>query len=265
MVVLIGRVVVIMECMIAQRNIINKRMLSAVFIAVVIIVGVLGILIIIDNIPRTYHYEARLPDTRDTRFSITGIDDANITVSFVDEPGLWYRIDVTHYTSMNRHSVENVTSPDYFPLRVSLTSITPIRNINIVLGTDVAHSLYIQGSNLNARVNVDRGAKLSNSRCRFYGSGVFQFFMSEDVNFTSGGMHIAVGDFFTNWAQPELVILDIDLPAGMNGHLSSPNASFIHNDWPAHYDDQWGTYSINEPLLDIKIYNSLEVWASLRV
>ncbi len=247
-----------------QHKSIDKRKLSGVFVAVVVIVGIMGIVIIVDNTPRTYHYEARLPDRRDTRFSITGVDDANITVSFVDEPGLWYRMDVTHYTSSNRHSVVNVTNPAYFPLRVHLSSITAVKNVNIVLGTDVAHSLYIQGDNLNTLVRVDKGAKLSNSMCRFYGTGVFQFFMSEDVNFTSGGMRVSIGDFFANWAVPELVVLDIDLPAGLNGYLSSPNTTFIHNEWPAHYGDQWGTNSISDPLLDIEIYDSLEVWASLR-
>ena len=245
----------------------QTRKLLAVFVAVVIVVGVVGIVIIIDNTPTTYHYEAFLPqsDSRETRVTLSGIDDANITVSFVDEPGLWYRMDVTHYTSGKKHSVDNITTLTIIPLRVHLTSVTALKTVNIVLGTDVAHSIYISGENLNALVKYDNGAKISRTRCRFYGTGIFQFQLSEDVNITTGRLNVDIGDRHTDWHTPEHVVLDIDLPDGVNGHLSSPNATFIHNDWPVHYGDQWGTTSIDEPLIDIEIYYSMRVWASLRM
>ncbi len=250
-----------------QHNYIDQRKLSGVFVVVVIIVGTIGLAIIVDKTPTTYRYEAWLPESnpRDTRFTITGIEDANITVSFVDEPGLWYRLYVTHYDSMKRHSVENVVDPSFLPLRVQVTSITPVKSIHVVLGTDVVHSMYISGSNLNTIVIVDNGARISGSKCRFYGTGVFQFGLTENVNYTSEGMDIEVGDFFSVMPSPELVVLNIDLPAGLNGRLSSPNATFIHNDWLINYDDEWGTASISEPLIDIEIHYSMRVWANLRM
>lgn len=151
-------------------------------------------------------------------------------MSFADVPGLWYRLDLTHYASVKRHAVENVLDPSFLPLRVHLTSVTPVKNINLVFGTDVAHSLYISGVNRNTIVTVDNEAKISGTKCRFYGTGVFQFFMTENVNFTSEGMDIEVGDFFLYPRTPELVVLDIDLPAGLNRRLSSSNVTFIQND-----------------------------------
>ncbi|MHA2396872.1 MAG: hypothetical protein ACXAC0_09230 [Candidatus Thorarchaeota archaeon] len=252
----------------SPRNGIDKRKVASLLIAVVIIVvGFVGVANIIDNIPTTYHYEAWLPESssRDTRFTIAGIDDANITVTFADEPGLWYRLDVTHYSSVKRHGVNDVSEPTFLPLRAHLTSVTPVKNINLVFGTDVAHRLYISGENLNTFVKMDNGAKISGSKCRFYGTGVFQFIMTENINFTSEGMDVRVGDSFLDSTSPELVVLDIDLPTGLSGRLSSPNATFIQNDWPINYGDQWGTNSIDEPLLDIKIFYSKRVWASLRI
>jgi len=221
----------------------------------------------INNTPATYHYEAWLPESgsKESRITIAGIEDANITVSYVDRPGFWYSIDVTHYTSGKRHSVDHITNPLFLPLRVHITSVTRVRNINIVLGTDATHNLYISGVNLNTIVILDNGAKISGSRLRFYGTGIFQFSMTENVNYTTEGMSVKIGDLFSNRESPELVVLDIDLPTGLNGHLSTPNATFINNDWPINYDDEWGTKSINEPLLNIEIFFSMRVWANLRL
>jgi hypothetical protein len=125
--------------------------------------------------------------------------------------------------------------------------------------------LYISGYNLNTIVKVDNDAKISGSVCRFFGTGSFSFIMTENVNFTTEGMYIVVGDFFSPEEWPELVILDVDLPEGMNGRLSAPNVTFIQRDWPFSYGDQWGTTSIDEPLLDIEIYHATSVWANLRL
>lgn len=245
----------------------DNRKLLGVFVAAVILIGVLGMVVIFDDTPTTYHYEERLSsgETRSTRFTIAGVHDANITVSFVDEPGLWYRVDMTHYTSVKHHSVNAVRKPSFLPLRVHLNSVTPVKTINIVLGTDVTHNLYISGERLNTIVKVDNGAKISGSRCRFHSTGEFKFILKENVNFTSKGMDLLIGDGFLLPEPPERVVLDINLPPGMNGRLSAQNVSVYQNEWPIKQDDQYGTNSIDEPLLDIKIFYSLRVWVKLRI
>jgi len=247
------------------RGVIDKKKAVAYIIVVVIIA--VGVANNAANTIRTYHYEEKLPsnDTKNTRFTITGVEDANITVSFVDEPGLWYRIDITHYTSVKHHAVAAVTKPSFLPLRVHLTSVTRIKTISLVLGTDVAHNIYISGANLNAEVKVDNGAKISGSRCRFHSTGVFKLILGENVNFTSEGMDLVVGDGFLLPEPPERVVLDINLPPGMNGRLSAHNVSFFQNEWPIKYDNEWRTISIDEPLLDIKVFYSLRVWTKLMI
>ncbi len=249
-----------------MQKMIDKHKVIVFLIAVVILIGIGGIVNLISNTPTTYHYERMLPDSypRDTRFTIANVKDANITISFVNEPGFWYRIDMTHYTSVKHHAVECVTNPSFLPLRVRVSSVTPVKTINIVLGTDVAHSLYISGENLNTIIIMDNGAKISGSRCRFFGTGVFQFIMTENVNFTGKGMDVEVGDFVLGPVSPELVVVDVDLPSGLNGRFSSPNATFIRNEWPINYGNEWGTTSIDSPLLDIQIFYSMRVWANLR-
>jgi len=236
------------------------------FVAVVIIIGIGGVVHLTNTSPTVYHYVEYLPksDQRNTRFTVAGIEDANITISFVNKPGLWYIIDLTHYTSVKHHAVESLTSPSFLPLRVHVKSVTPVKTINIILGTDAAHNLYISGENLNTIVIVDNGAKISGTRCRFFGTGTFQFVFTENVNFTSEGMDVEVGDFILGPVSPELVVVDIDLPSGMNGRFSSPNATFIQNEWPVNYGSEWGTASIDSPLLDIQIFYSMRVWANLR-
>ena len=76
---------------------------------------------------------------------------------------------------------------------------------------------------------------------------------------------VKVGDLFSNPTPPELVVLDIDLPTGLNGRVISPNVTPIQNDWPINYGDEYGTVSIDDPLLDIKVYHSNRVWANLRL
>lgn len=243
----------------------KKQKMIVLFVAVVIIIGIGGLVNLINNSPTTYHYEAWLPtsNARNTRFTIAGIDDANITITFVNDPGLWYRIGVTHYTSAKHHAVEKVTNPSFLPPRVHLTSVTPVKTINVVLGTDVAHGVYISGENLNIIIIVDNGAKISDSRCRFYGTGIFQFKMTENVNFTTKGMSLKIGDRVLRPVSPELVVLDIDLPNGLNGRMSAPNATVFNNQWPFKYDNVWGTPSIDNPLLDIEIFYSMRVLAYL--
>jgi len=245
----------------------RRKIVSVLVAVVIIIIGFLGVANIIINRPTTYHYEEWLPDpgARDTRFTIAGLDDANISISFANEPGLWYRLELTHYSSIKKHAVNAVEEPSFLPLRVHVTSVTPVKSLNIVLGTDVAHSLYIHGDNLNAVVIMDNEAKISGSRCIFYGTGAFQFVMTENVNFTSEGMDVRVGDLFAELTPPDLAVFDIDLPPGLNGRLISPNMTFIQNEWPIVYPDQVGTVSIEEPLLDIEVYHSLRVWADLKL
>ena len=249
-----------------SKHLIDQRKVTASFLLVVIIIGIglAGFAYVLSNTPATYYYEEQLPssDFRDTRITLSGLEDANITVAFIDEPGLWYRIAVTHYVSGVRHSIESVTEPSFFPLRVHITSVTRIKSISIVLGTDVVHSLYISGLNLNTRVTVDNGAKISGSKCWFFASGFFHFILTENVNFTTEGMDVEVGDFFFPLL-PDLAIFDIDLPPGLNGDIYSTNMTFYENEWPIHIGDHWSTLSHEEPLLDIDVFHSPRVWASL--
>ena len=258
------------RCWTLIRRFFSQNKVLGLGLVVVAIVGVLGVPFVMKTTSSTYQHEEYLPElnSRNTRVFLSDLEDANITVTFTNEPDLWFRMSVTQYTSRVRHRIETYTDSSSSTLTMELTSVIRIKSINLELGTDVVHSIQISGENLNTLVVVDNGAKISESFFHYYSTGILQFIMTENVNFTTRGMKVETGWAFYpyisySWPQ-EQVILDINLPTGLNGNLFAPNTTFIENDWIYHGQNQWSTASINEPLLDIAIFDSKRVWARLQ-
>jgi hypothetical protein len=168
------------------RRYFSQNKVLGLSLAMVVIVGVLGIPFVMKAIPSTYQHEEYMPelDSRNTRVFLSDLEDTNITITFVNEPGLWYRMSVTHYTTGERHRVESITDSSSSTLTIELTTVTRIKSIYLELGTDVVHSIHINGENLNTRVVVDNGAQISGSICSFHATGIFQFIMKQDSHST---------------------------------------------------------------------------------
>ena len=77
--------------------------------AVVILVAVVGLVVVFVGQPTTqtsFHYERQYP-TDETRKVYLEIDtqDANITITFVDDPRLMYSVDIVQYEPGNHQLI----------------------------------------------------------------------------------------------------------------------------------------------------------------
>ncbi len=236
------------------------RKVVGVVVAVVVVTSVLGIIFVIPATSSQFHYEDHLSpsDPDGVRVVLDGLEDTNVTITFVAEPTLWYRMDITQYNSGKSHSIEAIRFDTHLYLGTYVTA-GRIQDIMLVLGTGAVYAITIAGENVNATVVYDNGARLGSQTHMFTATGIFRFRLTENVNFTDHGMRIRAEP--TN---PDFVFLDIDLPDGLNADLKAPDATFVLNEWPMVVGNHYRTTSTDEPFLDVDIPYS-PVVASLRL
>jgi len=238
-------------------------------VALVVLVAVVGGLTVFVGIPAIqteFQYERAYPtgETKHVWLRIVDFSNpVNVNVTFVDDSGLMYRIDVVQEISGVQHGLI-YQEPSWDPTTISVKVVglgeERVSTIDVVLGTGTPYDLSFEGQAMNVTVVFDNNAVISpresdtndfdvNAAC--YG-GVFTFVFTENVQFNNTGIlvHASVA---TN------ILLAIDLPDGMNGRLEcpwEPEVSFITSGWsilssgiglPTIY----GTGSIDEPLVDI--------------
>ncbi len=247
---------------------INRRKAAAFLIVVLVVSGFLGYFFIIPAVSTHFHYEGRWDPSNPegAGISLLDLEDTNITVMFIDDPTLWYRIDVVHYSPGRAHHFDART------WGVTIDGITSrVKDILVVLGNATSYGLLIIGDNLNTTITYDNGALVGGARnVRYDASGIFRLRIAEDVNRDHGGMQIDVVNT-PEWTYGDpLVLLDINLPEGMNGRLSTaspyvsdvPDVIFVHNEWPRNYYGYiFTTTSITDPMIDIETNFALVVAA----
>jgi hypothetical protein len=228
------------------------RKLAGVLLAVLIVVGFVGIFIVIPAVSTTFHYSAQLgeSETRNIGVTLIDLDDTNVSVTFIDSPSLWFQMDVVQYTPGLGHQTETLRLGTHNSLIVRGSS--RIMSIDLVLGSDAYYSLTILGDNVNVTIIMDNGATISGQEYLFSATGIFRFRMTEDVSFTTDGLRIGADSS----GIPSLILLDIDLPDSMNGDLEAPDVTFVHNEWTTNYSNHWTTPSTEQPLLRIDIPNT---------
>ncbi|MHA1812900.1 MAG: hypothetical protein ACTSYX_05625 [Candidatus Thorarchaeota archaeon] len=197
----------------------RKRLYALVIMAVV-----LGGLFYVFNPFRTHLvYESRFSDPTDTLpvfVSIEDFVDANVTVEFVNEPGLMCRMEVElygwqmQYTSPYWQAYKNARDWYYVSLEMQrgTMAMRRARAIHITLGVNHSYSLLLDGENLNVSIVYDHGALLDDNTVDLYCSGTVDFTFTEDV-VVQGGLTVGAGGYLKK------THIDVSLPEVLDGRV----------------------------------------------
>ena len=143
--------------------------------------------------------------------------------------------------------------------------------MSLVLGTGLPYTLDVWGETaLNTTMIFDNGAILDEIEWRgdeisYYATGILRLAITENVTVNERARFY----FQTGPRTPDIVLLDIDLPDGVEGYLelgTTPASFFTLDGW---YFRGAGRYSTTSelyalPSVTIEVGNSDHVYASLR-
>jgi hypothetical protein len=244
------------------------RRVKAIAIILVVIVSVVGVFFITRT---TFHYERRYP-SGEIRYVSLRIEDFETTptevrIRFIDNPSLMYSINIQQDDPGNHHMVSIQKFERSYSLEVQGTSFGDRTSlVDIILGTGTYYQIGIHGSLLGVTVTYDNGAIIDGNWLHLSCSNsTFDFTFTENVNFTDSGFEVrTVGEID--------VVLDIDLPDGMNGYLTiPPGVSSYFPTMIGWYQETYPTgektiktESIEEPLLELSHENPGAISGTLR-
>ncbi len=242
-------------------------------IVIVLVLGGLGVSITYIGPLLTYgvshHLEERVPDQLDVfAFGLSGLEDTNLTITYRNDSSLLYEVDFTLYepATFDQAMTINPVLEHWLFLEAKMR----IQSMTVVLGTGLPYTLGVWGETaLNTTMIFDNGAILDE---------IDEF--GDDIYYSATGiLRLAITENVTvkEWARfhfdypicPEIVLLDIDLPEGVEGYLelgTTPVSFSVLDGW---YFRGSGRYStISEPYVlpsvTINVHNSDYVYASLR-
>lgn len=210
----------------------DKRLLAFVVLSIIIGMGIVVFLAINPIITHAY-YSKSIPDSdsafRAVAFRFEEMEDTNLTISYVDDPTLWYSMNITLYEASMASaafSFEDKTGIDVVDYTSTLQAFTRIKSVNVVFGSGWFYKIYISGTNLNVSIRYDNNAKLGNRDEFLFGifsvecTGNVYFTFTKNVNYALGDMGALIGGPNNI---PENVYLDVDLPVGLDGGLDIYN------------------------------------------
>ncbi len=218
----------------------------------------------------SHHLEAQLPSNLESvELQFGQFKDTNLTVSFVDDESLFYRIDFTLYEPA---TLGDAISLEYFDDWYWFQTVKRMRTMTIVLGTGIPYSIFIGGDTpLNSTFIFDNGANFTEvnnkgSDIDYYAAGILRLDITENIVV---GTHMDIHTGATPSRTPDTVLLDIDLPTGIHGVLrvgTGPISFSVLDGWyfrgSGRYSTSPNLYAI--PYIGIEVYNSDHVYASLR-
>ena len=241
-----------------------NRKMKAVAVVVVMTVATVGVVLVVNPFGTRFHYEQPWPSggARWGSIRIYDLEDCNVTVSFVNDSSVFYRLDVELYNPTFASLAFTITSSIGRGLR--FTAISRIRSVNLVLGIGTQYyiSFNCGTANLNTTIIYSNGALIGDdARLIYEASGILRFAFTENVNFTEKGMECVLGLF-----SPGTVYVYVDLPDGMDGRASLGGDNVYTTELSGWYYRLGNTYStaitVHEPLLDLTAHGTT-VYASL--
>ncbi len=251
-----------------------KERTKKVAIIIVLVLGGLGMSITYVGPLLTYglshHLEERVPEQLGAfAIGLSGLQDTNLTITYRNDSSLLYELDFTLYEPATFTQAMTV---DHFSEHwLFLEAEQRIQSMSLVLGTGIPYTLDVWGDTpLNTTIVFDNGAIFNDigglgDKISYHATGVLRLAITENVfinhwvSFNLDGGHIT----------PEFVLLDIDLPEGVEGYLDlgTTPASFSTLDgWYFRGSGQYSTTTEFEafPSVRFNLRNSEYVYASLR-
>jgi hypothetical protein len=244
----------------------NRKVKAVAVVAVVAVMSV-GAVMVINPLGTQFRYE------KDWTFGFTGkgwisiesLRDCNVTLSFVNDSSVFYRLNIELYGPTFRSSAFKIRgSQGLTGGSLQFTAISRIRSMNIVLGSGMQYDIFLGSSvRLNTTIIYSNSARMGDyTRIRYSADGILRFAFTESVNFTDWGMECVLS------ASPMgTAYVSIDLPDGMVG-LASLGAENVYtielSGWYYRGGNDYSTaISVQEPLLDMTAQGTT-VYASLR-
>ncbi|MHA1389011.1 MAG: hypothetical protein ACTSUZ_10325 [Candidatus Thorarchaeota archaeon] len=249
------------------------RMMKAA-IVLVVVMGGLGVYMMYIQPNLSYgveqHLSASVPDQLDVySIILSGLEDTNLTITYRNDSSLLYQIDFTLYEPATFGQALSVdTSSERWLL---LDENRRIQLMSVILGSGLPYSLSIWGDTpLNTTMIFDNGAVFDDvegigDEVSYYATGILNIAITENVSIN----HWIKFNLDSGVATPDDVLLNIDLPVGVDGYLrlGTTPASFTTLDgWYFRGDGKYSTTTeLNAvPSVNFYLQNSLHVYASLR-
>ncbi|MHA2023748.1 MAG: hypothetical protein ACTSWQ_08825 [Candidatus Thorarchaeota archaeon] len=251
----------------------EERTKKAVIVTVLVLGG-LGVSITYVGPLLTYgvshHLEERVTDQLAAfAFGLNGLEDTNLTIMYRNDSSLLYEVDFTLYEPATFDQAMTITRDTVHWL--FLNAKMRIQSMIVTLGTGLPYTLGVwSDTDLNTTMIFDNGAILDEidglgDEINYCATGILRLAITENVTVKEW----AKFHFQSGSKTPDIVLLAIDLPEGVEGYLelgATPVSFSILDGW---YFRGAGRYStISEPYalpsVTIEVGNSDYVYASLR-
>lgn len=237
----------------------NSKLVAGVMI-VFLVTGLVGVLLVWDPFPRTYfHIEKQdLYESSYFTLRLSGLEDTNLTISFVDDNSLFYSIDAAPYQSTSAGNAFIMSGVG--GLLLHFEALVRMRSINVTLSTGFYCSFEVLGSNLNSSIVYDNGALVDGSVI-YQATGNLSFVVTENVTLRN---HLVFSGPVNVSAPLSTLYLDIDLPDGIGGFLRPGGPiTFLENEgWILSEYNNYVTVA-GSPVVDIRVGYCDHVYARL--
>ncbi|MHA1903958.1 MAG: hypothetical protein ACXADL_06530 [Candidatus Thorarchaeota archaeon] len=231
-----------------------ERKYLAIGVVAVLTVASVGVILVLD--PFGTHYEAKVQEQYERgTIHVKDMSNGNVSVSFVDDPTLFYSIDFVQASSGPRPYIYTNSLHTDDP-NIQLVCDGDVDSLDIVLGNGIGYGITIHGTDINTTVTYNNNAVIGAYQQPNYfsygASGTLEFIFTEDVNYTSWGL-----DVHLDRINRELYVsLDIDLPDGLGGSLALLNVGTFNivdrEGWWHRGNDLYSTaVAVEDPALEI--------------
>jgi len=248
----------------------RRKIVALTVVAIVTTTGI-AMALVLNPYGDKFHFESRfaagrVPSATYIILDLAYLSDCNLTISFVNDTLLVYRMDVELYAATFRNSAFALSENDYSPSRYGVGFYPSVhtKSLNIVLGTAKPYEILVrQGTNLSSTVTYSSGAVLG-KEFMYTATGSLHFFILQNVSFTTHGLDVFVGEASTG---PDATYLYVALPPGLNGKFYcalDPDPQIVHDEgWFYRVDGSYSTVlSPPQPCLTLGVV-SYEVVAYL--
>ncbi|MHA1962537.1 MAG: hypothetical protein ACW99U_20285 [Candidatus Thorarchaeota archaeon] len=250
-----------------SRGDIMRKLMAGGTIIVLTTAIVSGVLIFE---PFSTHYEETVRENNTyVYFRITEPEGGNISISFVDDPTLLYRVDFEQHPSGPKPYMSYFGSKNHGVVNVGVKCDGQVNSIDVVLGTGLPYSIFVQGRNLTTTITYSNGSLTGGSAYNHYASGTLLFGFTEDVNVTEGNMEVNYESRTGNMeTDPLHIAFVIDLPDGMDGQIDLHSVNYFDvvdmSGWWHRGNDRYSTaINIESPALVIGGWHTSSVFAWL--
>ncbi|MHA2322760.1 MAG: hypothetical protein ACXACG_14025 [Candidatus Thorarchaeota archaeon] len=246
----------------------NKKGFAGAVVVVVIVSGLGAILWLGSSPSIEFHLEAEVELPRYANFTLFLADllDTNLTISFVNDNSLLYRIDMVLYDPSSPSEAFDLDTQSYTSIHRFFTLVR-VRSMNVTLGTGCTYDLAVWGTNLSTSITYDNGAR-ARSELRYEASGLLLVRITENMTIMDNHNQF---DIYTGISNDPLqaFYLDVDLPDGYGGQLNRGHISdlvpisFVERvGWTS---DEWGVYSTvdESPLIKFATPHCEHIFARL--